>query len=222
MLDGLGESGRGVWSEEQRSWHINRLELLAVFLALRQFLLQLTGCHVLIRKDNMMVVSYLNRQEGLRSRPLYKLARSVPNSCQSEQSYIPSHLSSGADLLSRQRLEDGEWKLNPQVVNIIRQRFGRAEVDLFASRSGCFGSTGSIWLPPVVLLRVRSDSVEHLLLVAPWWPTQSWFSDLISLSVGPPWEIPLRHHLLTQAWGTIWHPRPDLWKLWVWPLSRMG
>ncbi len=67
--DGLGESGRGVWSEEQRSWHINRLELLAVFLALRQFLLQLTGCHVLIRKDNMMVVSYLNRQGGLRSRP---------------------------------------------------------------------------------------------------------------------------------------------------------
>ncbi len=63
--DGLGESGRGVWSEEQWSWHINRLELLAVFLALRQFLLQLTDCHVLIRKDNMMVVSYLNRQGGL-------------------------------------------------------------------------------------------------------------------------------------------------------------
>ncbi len=68
---------RGVWSEEQRSWHINHLELLAVFLALRQFLTQLTGCHVLIRTDNMMVVSYLNRQGGLRSRPLYRLARSV-------------------------------------------------------------------------------------------------------------------------------------------------
>ncbi len=35
-------------------------------MALRQFLLQLTGYHVLIRMDNMTVVSYLNRQGGLR------------------------------------------------------------------------------------------------------------------------------------------------------------
>ena len=32
-------------------------------------------------------------------------------------------------------------------------------------------------------------------------------------------EIPLRQDLLSQAQGLIWHPRPDLWKLWAWPLS---
>ncbi len=35
------------------------------------------SCHVLVRTDNMTVVSYLNRQERLYSHPLYGLARSV-------------------------------------------------------------------------------------------------------------------------------------------------
>ncbi len=53
---------RGVWSEEQRSWHINSLEPLAVYLSLGQFSPQLMGYHVLIRMDNMTVVSYLIRR----------------------------------------------------------------------------------------------------------------------------------------------------------------
>ncbi len=35
----------------------------------------------------------------------------------------------------------------------------------------------------------------------------------------PPWQIPLRKDLLTQRRGTLWHPRPDLWKLHVWSLD---
>lgn len=42
--------------EVHRGWHINRLELLTVFLALRQFLPYLRGCHILVRTDNMTVV----------------------------------------------------------------------------------------------------------------------------------------------------------------------
>ncbi len=34
-----------------------------------------------------------------------------------------------------------------------------------------------------------------------------------------PWPIPLRRNLLSQANGTIWHPRPKLWTLHVWPLD---
>ncbi len=79
-----------------------------------------------------------------------------------------------------------------------------------------------IRLISVVLSRIRSDRVEQLLLVAPWWPTQPWFAELISLLAGSPWEIPLRQEMLSQARGMIWHPRPDLWKLWVWPLSGVS
>ncbi len=76
--------------------------------------------------------------------------------------------------------------------------------------------------PPIALLlgvleRVRRDRVL-LLLIAPRWPGRVWFSDLISLLDGPPLVLPVRKDLLSQAGGSIFHPQPELWKLWVWPL----
>ncbi len=44
---------------------INRLELGAVFLALKDFWPQLEQRHVLNRTDNMSVVSYINHQGGV-------------------------------------------------------------------------------------------------------------------------------------------------------------
>ncbi len=111
--DGLGGGGvhQGcpvwvIWSEK----HIN-----------------VKGCHVLVRMDNITVVSYLNRQGGLGSRPLFRLARSVllwalTKFLLISAVHILGHLNSGADLLLR--LEDGEWRRHHQVVNLIRQKFG--------------------------------------------------------------------------------------------------
>ncbi len=74
-----------------------------------------------------------------------------------------------------------------------------------------------IALLPGVLERVRRDPVL-LLLIAPRWPGRVWFPDLISLLDGPPLELPIRKNLLSQAVGSIFHPQPELWKLWAWPL----
>lgn len=68
------------------------------------------------------------------------------------------------------------------------------------------------------LCKVREDE-EQVLLVAPYWPTRTWFSELMLLVTAPPWRIPLRRDLLSQGPGTIWHPRPDLWNLHVWLLD---
>ncbi len=73
--------------------------------------------------------------------------------------------------------------------------------------------------PPVSLLaqtlcKVREEE-EQILLVAPYWPTRTWFPELMLLVTASPWQIPLRKDLLTQRRGTLWHPRPDLWKLHV-------
>ncbi len=54
-------------------WHIKCLEMLAVFQTLKHFLLDLRGHHVLVRTDSTSVVSYINHQGGLCSRPLYSL-----------------------------------------------------------------------------------------------------------------------------------------------------
>ncbi len=62
-----GRPVSGEWTEEFLSWHINCLELRAVFLALRYFLLVLGGHHIIVRTDNMAVVSHINRQGASRS-----------------------------------------------------------------------------------------------------------------------------------------------------------
>ncbi|KAK9962358.1 hypothetical protein ABG768_007728 [Culter alburnus] len=39
------------------------------------------------------------------------------------------------------------------------------------------------------------EDEEQVLMVAPYWPTQTWFSDLMLLTSAPPWQIPLRKDL---------------------------
>ncbi len=159
--------------------------------------------------------------------------------------HIPGQLNRAADALSRQLTFPGEWRLHPETIRLIWSRFGEAQVDLFASPESShyqlyFSLTESplgtdalahSWpralrkyaFPPVSLLaqtlcKLREDE-EQVLLVAPHWPTRTWFPELISLATVPPWRIPLRKDLLSQGLGTIWHSRPDLWNLHVWLLD---
>lgn len=246
-LRGLPASGQ--WRDHHLHMHINCLEMLAVFQALRHFFPQVRGHHVLVKTDNTSVVSYINHQGGLNSRPLCRLAKQILLWAQGRlrslrAAYIPGSMNVGADLLSRRGLEPGGWRLHPKVVAAIWQRFGKADVDLFACQNSThcplwyslthpaplgLDAMVQTWprlrlyaFPPIALLpgvleRVRQGGY-NLLLVAPYWPTRVWFSDLMSLLDGPPWEIPVRRDLLSQAKGAIVHPRPDIWKLWVWPL----
>ncbi len=73
-----GHPARGLWSGRHLTWHINWLEMLAVFRALKHFLPDLRDRHVLVRTDNTAVVSYINHQGGQHSRPLYRLAYTDP------------------------------------------------------------------------------------------------------------------------------------------------
>ncbi len=162
--------------------------------------------------------------------------------------HVPGILNLAADFLTRQKLRPGEWMLNRQTVTQIWNLFGEAEVDLFASQessqcplwfSPSFQTTPGIdtfthlWpnvslyafppgkLIPAVLCRVKVSSAR-LLLIAPFWPSQTWFSELTPLLYRPPWEIPNRRDLLSQLQGRIWHPQPEIWKLWVWPIRGQG
>ena len=61
---------RALWSAVESAHHINDLELLAVFLALKSFEKDLSHCTVLVKSDNILAVTYIN-QKGLLT----------PNSC---------------------------------------------------------------------------------------------------------------------------------------------
>ncbi len=69
-----GKPTFGHWSETESGFHINCLEMLAVCRACQFFLPDLIGRHVLIRSDNMSVVSYINHQGGVSSKRLFILA----------------------------------------------------------------------------------------------------------------------------------------------------
>ncbi len=194
----------------------------------------------------MAVVSLINHQGGSRSCTLnaifsFGLSKS---SSPWERFTFWEFWTLQPIFLSRQKLRPGEWMLNHQTVAQICDLFGETEVDLFASQvsSQCplwfslsspaplgIDTFAHPWpnmrlyafppvkLIPAVLCRVKESGVR-LLLVAPFWPSQTWFSELIPLLYLPPWEIPIRQDLLSKLQGKIWHPQPEIWKvLWCWP-----
>ncbi len=69
-------------------------------------------------------------------------------------------------------------------------------------------SFSPVALLPQVLRRVREQWHKHI-LIGPLWRNQPWMSELFQLLKAAPWPIPLRRDLLSQANGTIWHPRPE-------------
>ncbi len=69
-------------------------------------------------------------------------------------------------------------------------------------------SFSPVALLPQVVRRVREQRHKHI-LIGPLWRNQPWMSELFQLLKAAPWPIPLRRDLLSQANGTIWHPRPE-------------
>ncbi len=130
--------------------------------------------------------------------------------------------------------QSGGMDVEPSDSGQIWDLFGEAKVDLFASQES---SQYPLWFslsspaalgidtfaypwpnarlyvfPPVkqnpaVLCRVKESGVR-LLLVAPFWPSQMWFSELIPLLYRPPWEIPIKQDLFSQLQCKICHPQP--------------
>ena len=106
---------------------------------LKHFAPLLRHKHVLVRTDNKTAAAYINRQGGVRSARLLALARSLllwshANLCSIRAVYIPGILNRAADLMSRGGPSQSEWRLNPTLIQTLWDMFGRAEVDLFASR----------------------------------------------------------------------------------------
>ena len=73
VLEGQTWTG-GVWTAEEAAHHINYLELLAAFLAIKAFRKDWRDKAVLLRLDNKTAVSHINRKGGTTSLQLCKLA----------------------------------------------------------------------------------------------------------------------------------------------------
>lgn len=134
-----GETASGQWSETERTKHINFLELLAAFIALKIFAKQLTNCQILLRVDNSTAISYINRMGGIQFPHLTQVAKDIWQWCENRKlfifaSYIKSADNKVADFESRRVHPDIEWELSNSAYQKIIAKFGTPQIDLFASR----------------------------------------------------------------------------------------
>ena len=137
----LGDStARGVWSDTESCLHINFLELKAVLLALKSFKHLCRDQIVLIATDNTTVVSYINKQGGMRSGSLCALLWRLLSWCHPtgkvlRARHIPGWLNVIADKLSRyNQVIQTEWSISQQVFNHLCLRWAQPQFDLFATR----------------------------------------------------------------------------------------
>ena len=132
-------TARGSWSLPESKLHINYLELKAVFLALKEFQDLCTDQIVLVATANTTVVSYINKEGGMRSGPLCALLWRILTWCSRKQvtlkgRHIPGRLNVIADKLSRlgQTIQT-EWSLLPEAFEAICSRWHWPQIDLFAT-----------------------------------------------------------------------------------------
>lgn len=89
---GLHTGGR--WNSLESSLHINHLELLAIFFALKSWFHDKTDMHIAIQSDNSTAISYVNNMGGMCSCGMDFLAKEIWLWCLERNIYISaSHLS---------------------------------------------------------------------------------------------------------------------------------
>ena len=132
-------TARGSWSLPESKLHINYLELKAVLLALKEFQDLCTDKIVLVPTNNTTVVSYINKEGGMRSGPLCALLWRILTWCTRKQvtlktRHIPGRLNVTNKLSRLGQTIQTEWSLLPEVFQTICSRWHRPQIDLFATR----------------------------------------------------------------------------------------
>lgn len=134
-----GEKTGGLWSESERNFHINYLELLAVYLGLQTYAKYHKNCDILLRVDNTTAISYVNRMGGIQYPHLTYMTKLIWTWCEQRNififaSYVKSSQNFEADSESRKLNIDTEWELSSKIFSQIIIAFGTPDIDLFASR----------------------------------------------------------------------------------------
>jgi hypothetical protein len=134
-----------------------------------------------------------------------------------------------------------EWELHPVIFQAITLIWDRPLIDLFATSlnykletfvsnprpeslgSGCNdhlwkGMFNYIFTSFCLLHKIREDGCKTI-LIAPAWPRQSWFPDLLLLSCAKPLRLPLKGDLLSQFKGKKLHQGLEKLHLHAWLLS---
>lgn len=202
-----GNRINGGWKDVELSFHINYLELLAVFMGLKCFVHETSNCAILLRVDNTTAISYINRMGGIQFPHLHDLAKTIWQWCEKRNiwlfaSYINTKDNVEADEESRKINVDIEWELSDWAFQMIVNKLGQPDIDLFASRTNTKCNSYVSWkqdpdaltvdaftinwrssrfyaFPPFSLVlkclrKIINDKATGI-LVFPYWTGQPWF-----------------------------------------------
>ena len=129
----------GRWSFLEADNHINFLELLAIFYALRSFCSELRSVHISIQSDSTCAVAYICNMGGMTSPKMDNLAMQIWEWCIERDIYLSaSHICSEinvhADFSSRNFSDSTEWMLKKEIFQRLCDQCFVPDIDLFASR----------------------------------------------------------------------------------------
>ncbi len=160
-----GSGTGGAWSKEESMKHINELEIMAAFWALKAFASSIRDTTILLRMDNRSAVAYLGRMGGTKSKTLADWAIRIwdwllNRNLTLKTEYLPGHLNSEADRESRRGQESSDWMLDRSAFKQIMQAYGPLDIDLFASRLNTQLPRFFSWRPDPEA--EKSDAFLHL------------------------------------------------------------
>lgn len=161
------ERVNGGWKENERNFHINYLELLAVFLGLKCFARdpKYNNCNILLRVDNTTAISYINKMGGIQFPHLTNLTKTIWQWCEKRNiwlfaSYINTKDNIEADQESRKINPDIEWNLSDSEYQKVKSFFGEPVIDLFASRTNAKCKLYISWKPDPDAMTVDAFTIN--------------------------------------------------------------
>ena len=218
------EKAHRFFSKEEKDLHINARELLAAEYGLMAFAQKHSWRNkkIKVRTDNVVAMGYINKMGG-RIPDLCRLTErmhnfALPLGLTVIAEWIPGKENVEADRESRINEDYSERELSTAAFSLIQQRFGRMDLDLFATATNAktkdfvslkadpratyvdafsrplprgrnvYANPPFIMLAPL-LAKVEREKAE-LVLVAPIWTRQPWWPVLKDMVVGDPLQLP--------------------------------
>ena len=155
----------GPWTLEEKQKHINFLELLAVFLAIKSFVSDRRQINILLRIDNITAIAFLNWMGGSHSLPLSELAIAIWQWCLEQEitlhtEHLPGSENVRADWESRHVQDSSNWMLHKGVFQQLHNQLGPFTIDLFASRTNAQLPVYCSWRPDPAAFTVDALSLS--------------------------------------------------------------
>ena len=226
-MDRRTASGR--WSKAMKELHINVLELNAIWLGLQAFEDTLHDSNVAIMCDNVSAIAYLRNQGGTRSQQMCRMAidtcvwaekRSITliPRMESESSRSTACIPSLGQSTCGSVCTVCNTKLATYMSPIPEPEAWKVD-SLVQSWEGLYAYAYS---PTALIRQTLNKLILHraeLILIAPLWPKQEWFPDLLRLSIAFPLVLPPTAKLLKQSFSHHFHQRTRVLNLHAWRLS---